>query len=294
LRLCGVLVILLCVLIVPSLCMADSPETEEPHALSPEASETNVSVQELDASIRDVMSKAEYAWRMPREKPVEIVEEEESTFLTRIFERISDTLESWGKTIDRWLSKIEDWLEKLAPHRSPPRREIGSDTGWIPRVQVLIFILLAAITCILAVLLWRVWRRRRKQDIEIAVEEVVPTPDITDEHVDAGELPEDGWLAMAKDLMEKGQLRLALRAIYLASLACLAENELLMIAKFKSDRDYERELKRREHAIPDLVTAFTENVGLFERAWYGMHEVTRNIIAHFSANYKKIKACAER
>lgn len=251
--------------------------------------------EELDDSIRRVMRKVEYAWRMPREKLAgeEVVEEEEPTLLTRIFEKITDTLEGWGKTIRRWLSKIEDWLEKLAPRRSPSRREIVSDTGWIPRVQVLIFILLAAITCVLAVLLWRIWRRRRKQDIEIAVAEMAPRPDITDENMHAGELPEDGWLALAKELMEKGQLRLALRAIYLASLACLAENELLTIAKFKSDRDYERELKRREHAIPDLVTAFTENVGLFERVWYGMHAVTRNIITHFTANYKKIKAYAE-
>jgi len=248
--------------------------------------------KKLDDSIGRVMNKVEYTWRMPREKPAEedAVEKEYPAFLTRIF----DMLERWGKTIRHWISEAGDWIEKFMPRQSPTSPETGSDTGWIPRVQVLIFILLAVITCILAVLLWRVWRRRRKQDIEIAVEAVAPTPDITDENVDAGELPEDGWLALAKELMEKGQLRLSLRALYLASLAHLAQHEFLTIAKFKSDRDYERELSRRAHAIPHLLSAFTENVGLFESAWYGMHEVTQGAIKHFAANYKKIKAHAER
>jgi hypothetical protein len=272
--------------------MADSPETEEPHALSPEASETNVSVQELDASIRDVMSKAEYAWRMPREKPdeEEAVEKEYPAFLTRIF----DTLKGWWKTIRQWISKFGEWLEKLLPRRTPTIPRKSTDTDWMPKVQRLIFVLLAGITCMLALLLWRAWKRRQKQDLEIATEEVTPTPDITDENVDAGELPEDGWLALAKELMEKGQLRLSLRALYLATLACLAQNELLTIAKFKSDRDYERELQRRAHVLPSLLAIFTENMLVFERTWYGMHEVTQNVIEHFTANYQTIKAYVKK
>jgi hypothetical protein len=161
-------------------------------------------------------------------------------------------------------------------------------------VQVLLYVLLAAITCILAVLLWRAWRRRRRNpEIEITSEEVTKTPDIMEEHVDARELPEDGWLAMAKDLMAQGQLRLALRALYLACLASLAEQNLITIARFKSDRDYERELQRRAHSIPSLLSAFDENMLVFERTWYGKHEVDQGNIEHFTTNYNRIKRLSE-
>jgi hypothetical protein len=295
----SVLVLVIGLFMAAPFSVAETGGAAGQHSLAPlkgglESSQSSVSARELDDSIRRVMSKVEYAWRMSREKPVEVVEDDEPTFFDRIFDRIFDTLESWGKTVRRWWKKVGDWLDNLMPRRTTPERRTSSDTYWIPKIRGLMYLLLAAIACMVAIVLWRAWKRRRKQDIEIAVEEVAPTPDITDEHVDAGKLPEDGWLALAKELMEKGQLRLSLRAIYLASLACLAENELLTIAKFKSDREYERELKRRAHAIPHLVTAFTENVGLFERAWYGMHEVTRSVIQHFAANYKKIKAHAER
>jgi hypothetical protein len=114
---------------------------------------------------------------------------------------------------------------------------------------------------------------------------------LNDENVVADQLPEDGWLKLARELMERGDLRLALRALYLASLAHLAQREFISVAKFKSNRDYEVELRRRTRALPDLQGAFAENVGIFDRVWYGLHEVSRDVLEHFQANLERIKAC---
>ena len=81
--------------------------------------------------------------------------------------------------------------------------------------------------------------------------------------------------------MGKGELRLALRAVYLATLACLARQELITIAKYKSDREYELELRRRSHTQPQLAGVFAENRAVFEGAWYGLHEVTPGIMDRF-------------
>jgi hypothetical protein len=89
--------------------------------------------------------------------------------------------------------------------------------------------------------------------------------------------------------MAAGDLRLALRALYLASLAHLGQRELIVIAKFKSNHDYARELRRRAQAREALLAAFGENVSEFERAWYGMHEVTRDHFEHFNANVERIR-----
>ena len=85
-------------------------------------------------------------------------------------------------------------------------------------------------------------------------------------------------------------MRLALRAFYFASLAHLATRNLITIAKFKSNRDYERELRRRGHSLPDLLSLFGENVSTFDSTWYGMHEINQEAVGQFLANVERIKA----
>src|SRR5262249_45265204 len=110
------------------------------------------------------------------------------------------------------------------------------------------------------------------------------------ENVSAEQLPEDGWVKLARELLERGEFRLALRAFYLASLAHLAQRNLISLARFKSNRDYQRELQRRGHSFPSLVQLFADNILMFDRTWYGMHEATRDAVQQFATNVEKIKA----
>jgi hypothetical protein len=89
--------------------------------------------------------------------------------------------------------------------------------------------------------------------------------------------------------MERGELRVAMRAFYLGSLANLAARNLVSIARFKSNHDYERELRRRAHAFPKLLSVFGENVFALERVWYGMHEVNRELVNQFASSLEKMK-----
>jgi hypothetical protein len=122
---------------------------------------------------------------------------------------------------------------------------------------------------------------------------VKPVPDITREDLEATALPEEDWLNLAGELMGRGELRLALRAVYLATLACLARQELITIAKYKSDREYELELRRRSHTRPHLAGVFAENRVLFECAWYGLREVTPGIMERFLQNQERIRGHAQ-
>lgn len=245
------------------------------------------SAGKLDESISRVLSQPEYAWRLPRDSRVEQQKTQaEMTWLESIF----DALAEWSKAVGRWIEKGLDWLDRvLFPRGSTPFGggiESGGDS--FTTAQILIFTLLAVIACLLAILAWRAWRKRAHHPVEIVAQAIAPLPDITDENINAAELPEDGWLKMASDLIEQGQLRLALRALHLAGLACLAHYELITIAKFKSDRDYERELQRRAHAAPNVLDTFKENRAIFERSWYGLHEVTLTILERVRGNYRAI------
>ena len=68
-------------------------------------------------------------------------------------------------------------------------------------------------------------------------------------------------------------MRLALRACFLAQLAHLAEQGRIVLARFKTNRDYERELNHYAHVHGDQVRLFQEDRRHFEAVWYGHQDV---------------------
>jgi hypothetical protein len=282
--------------------LASSPacaqEVLEERPLPPEASLPPASVAELDAALKRVLNRAEYSWRMPRETVTAAPLEPRDLppalqWIADGLEGLGETLRNWGRALNRWRNDFRDWWRERFRPPSPSRPGRRTRGEWMLGVQALAFVLLAAIASVLAVLLWRFFTQRRTTAAVAAAVAAPPDrPDVARDDVDAAALPEDGWLAMARELLAQGQTRLALRAMYLATLACLAERELITIARFKSDRDYAGELNRRAHAHPDLPPIFADNMLAFQRAWYGLHPVDQAAIDHFAANYRQLKTSA--
>ena len=238
----------------------------------------------LDRSIDEVIQKREYSWRMPREvAPKKAAEEKDSkkSAITEAFESIETAL----KNAFRWVRDFFDWLDKQSTRPKTPGLGGFNLSG---AIKPLLFVLIIILVGVLIWLAIRVWKRRGPPE-EIVAEAVAPVPNVADENVGAEQLPEEGWVRLARDLLQRGELRLALRALYLASLAALAGRNLITLAKFKSNRDYERELLRRSHALQEVPRVFAENVSVFERAWYGLHEVTPEMLEHFSSNVERIQ-----
>ncbi len=251
-----------------------------------------VSAQRLDSAIESVIHYPEYSWRMPRERPPDVPGRH--TALYDFLDSIIGILRKGWTCVKDGLAKvwnfIKDILSRIIP--SLPKLE-KPDSHWTPFSRALIIIPLVCIVAVLVFLAWREWKNRRRRMVTTDVA-VKPAPDITREDLDATALPEEDWLNLAGELMGKGELRLALRAVYLATLACLARQELIMIAKYKSDREYELELRRRSHTQPQLVGVFAENRVLFENAWYGLREVTPGIMDRFLRNQESIRSHAQR
>jgi hypothetical protein len=263
---------------------------------SPIEEGAEISPPDLDRSIEQILGRREFNWRLPREKPAD--DNREKGFFASFMDGLVGTLRSWAKAIGsavksvvRWVADVLDWLrERIFGTRARGQGGGGAGTDWMIALQGLIFVLLVLVACAVAVLFFRTWRRRGLRN-GMASEAVAPVPDVADENVTASQLPEDDWLRLAREWMGQGELRLALRAYYLAGLAHLAQREMIRVAKFKSNRDYEQELRRRARALPELQAAFAENVGIFDRAWYGLHDVTHEALQRFQSNLEKIKAC---
>ncbi len=247
--------------------------------------EPKVSPTELSQSLDDVLERREYAWRAPRERQTQV---EDTSWFGKLRKDFSEWVEKSATKIGRWFSrttkKIVDWL---FPDKDFKAKDPGGFLSWFSNVRVIFVTLLVVAAIVLIVML----TRRRLPFSAAQAEPVAPVPDLNEEHVTADQLPEDGWLQLARELMQSGQFRLALRASYLAGLAHLGHRELIRLAKYKSNRDYDRELQRRARANPELLTAFDRNLLAFERGWYGEHEVTSETLGDFSQNLERIRAC---
>jgi hypothetical protein len=149
---------------------------------------------------------------------------------------------------------------------------------------------LAATAAVAVVIVVRNWRRKGAAVAAEAAARAEGAPDLGDEDLGAERLPESGWLELAREMMARGDRRLALRALFLASLALLAERGLIGLARHKSNRDYLGELGRRAHALPRAAEVFGANVGYFEDSWYGRHEVTDVIAEAFLSNQEALRS----
>jgi len=252
-----------------------------------------ISPEQLSQSIDQVLQKREFAWRMPREKEVESDDQKGwlASALQSVGDMIRDAVRAAGRGLRKALEWIIDMVSKLWPDK--PARQPGL-SGWssglLYSLQILLLFLIAALVGVLAVLILRAYRRRRRANVILA-EPVLARPDLSDENLAADQLPEDGWLNLAREMMEDGNLRLALRAFYLAGLAHLASREMISIAIFKSNREYESELRRRARAASEVQDAFSQNVAAFDWAWYGLHDVTQDALQRFQFNLALIRSC---
>lgn len=249
----------------------------------------SVPAKELDSAISSVMERLEFTWRFPSEKSVE---KRQDGFLSQAM-----------GTLGRWLDKFWTWLKGLAEDFSNwlngvmPEREVKPSTLGILGNRRFWLIFLPSCAALFLAWLVRGFLLRRRAEAHAESPQTpfsYDEPDLGDESTSAEELPSAQWSSLAWKLLEKGETRFALRAFYFATLAGLAEKELLTVSRCKSNRDYEREIARRAHFSPALAGAFCENVSILERIWYGSHAVEVKTVDKFLANYRGITGNAQQ
>ena len=269
-------VLALCVMLLPGFLQAADAPTK--------AEKPVVESQKLDRAIEEVLSQREYAWRLPREKVAE-----ENGVISEFLNSIAEWTRSVVNSIKRLIREVYLWIERFFTREPKQHNDSGTGEAWMWSMRIMVFVLLAVCGCALALFIHRWWKRQPKPEPIIA--EAIAVPDLHDENLTANQLPEDEWLKLARQMLERGELRLALRAYYLASLAHLGQRELIQIARFKSNREYENEVRRRGRPFPTLVQAFADNVLTFDRVWYGTHEVSGELLTQFQGNLERIRAC---
>jgi len=243
-------------------------------AVEPVAVPAVVQSAQLDRAIDDVLSGSNFRWRL-RPPAAEVAKEADGPI--RAFFRLAvEKLRDLWRYVTRFWRMLTDWYDRH--FSSHVREDTAKPAGASGLSQVLLrgllYIFIGVAVVLIVWLVWLVWRQARRNALPVLKARAVAAtvPDLRDENVQAALLPVDGWLALAREQAARGEWRLALRALYLATLAQLAAESLITLAAFKTNLDYERELRRRALSRTELVGRFVTRRREFESVWYGRVE----------------------
>ncbi len=233
----------------------------------------------LDRQIERVLQNPEYSWRepsAPTHRPGQ----------KSIFEQWMASIRQMVVSLGSWISRLLKSLLKPFDLKAPVTQPAGApfSSGLF---NALGYLLWAAFAGTLILLVIRILKLKATK----LPPSIVPSQDLdlADEEIEADQLPDNEWYALAHEKMAAGEFRQAQRALFLAILSYLASHRLITVERWKSNTDYEKELGRKANHLSDLPALFSQSRLGFERCWYGADSVTPEDFDNYQRIYERIK-----
>jgi hypothetical protein len=238
----------------------------------------------LDRQIERVLENPEFDWRepyLPAHSP------SQKSLFEQLVSSMRETLLFIGNALNRlWKSLLKVFdFEHLSAKQQTPDSQLPS--ALLSALTYLLWAVLAGALILFVI-------RLRKLRATVRPKPVGPpaTPDLTDDGLAANQLPDDEWSALARQKIAAGEFRQALRALFLAILALLGSHHFIAIERWKSNRDYEKELSRKVQTRSGLLVLFAQSRLEFERCWYGADSITLQDLESYQGVYERIKHAA--
>ena len=229
------------------------------------------SAESFDAAADNVLRDARYGWALGEGEEIED-DEPDNWFVRQI--------KSLREYVIRKIEAFAEWLRKLL---RPESTGTGSSSGvGADTLRTWIIALSAAAAALLVALFVRS-RIAAKRAAPAPAPVNAAKPDADDMSVSPDDFPEDEWLALAERLAAEGDVRKALRAMFLALLARLARFGLIAARASKSNSDYMRELRRRAEVGEAVKSQFRVAARTYESVWFGDHSATDASFADLNA-----------
>jgi type II secretory pathway pseudopilin PulG len=245
----------------------------------------------IDSAVEKVLKQSEFAWKIPGEMTPK---NDKGGWLHSFLNWLKPYTKSVIDFIKKSAKGLDDFLSRLVPFRNPDSDENDSSIT-SALLQPAILILSALICVVLIASLIRVLFSAKKKPVRQPGEtsETEKTiPDVEDESIPADQFPPDEWFRLFQSLVEKGELRLAVRALYLGTLSNLSDRGYIAVSLNKSNQDYVQELGRRGAGDPGMQSLFRKSVTFFDRIWYGMHDVSVQEVNNYLEEQTRIGTLA--
>ncbi len=225
---------------------------------APERSQILQTVAERLSAIEDRLKELETA------QTVANAQNADKQKLDEILRRPEFQKPKEDKSILQQLSDaLDEWLSALF-RRSPPAEIDQPHVDLSPVSAILNYVVIALAIAIIGFVVWRFLlplvgnrggrKKAGKKEPRIILGEQL-----------AADATADDLLTQADRLAESGELRAAIRKGYIAVLCDLSDRKVLALARHKTNRDYLRDVKRRD----EIYQPMSGMTGIFERHWYG-------------------------
>jgi hypothetical protein len=274
---------LLCCVFLIAAPLGATAYTDRLSAAQNQAPDQRLTQPTFDRQIERVLQSPEYNWR------------ERTSDGAPAHSKETSIIDQWRKSLRQLLFSLGSWVRDLVKSLLKPfdlKPPISQSE--VPRFSALLnalgYFLWAAFAGTLIFFAIRILKFKATKFPSSIVSP--QKPDLATEEVEASQLPDDEWYALAREKMAQGEFRQAQRALFLAILSYLASHRFITVERWKTNTDYEKELGRKAKHLSELPALFSLSRLGFERCWYGEERVTPADLERYKLVYERIKHAA--
>ena len=246
--------------------------------------QATVTPDQMQHAIHSVFRDPANVWNLPA---VQHKNQKKDAF-TAFMDSVADTIDKIWDAILTSISNAIEWLRHVLSNADQSAKEKSKPVS--TRDATVVLACFAALLLGGMVLAALQWRRQPQIQLTTAVNGIANKIDLSYDDADPLDQPVNEWRSLAQQYRASGEFRLALRALYLETLASLAEHKLVSPARGKTNAEYARELQRRGKRFgAEFVSLFLANTQIFERSWYGDHPANDQLVATFDRNVTALR-----
>ena len=272
----------------------------------------SISAEDFDRQSDNTLNDRQFDRLSQRDVPLNKDGEPiEMGFIEDTLKGILNTLTDLKDWVSERFKGLSDWFEdffkrnkKKSSDAPNPKKDTSSNWGnseffsaFAGMGGLFKYLILGVALIVFALVGYKVFKSYRsraqftKEDDGL---KMTDDPDLNDENLVADQLEEEQWLGLADQMKSKGDLRLAMRAVYLSHLSYLGEKNIIKIKKFKSNLEYGQEIAGKKHVYPHILDPFQDNVLIYDQVWYGLYPISIDLLNLFKQNIQKVKTHVEK